>query len=706
MRIYSMTATFGKLEHQTLTLEPGLNVIEAPNEWGKSTWCAFLVAMLYGISTSDRSKKDFLADKERYAPWSGQPMSGRMELCWQGRDITIERSSKGRIPFGQFRAYETKTNVSVPELTADNCGQTLLGVEREVFIRAGFLRLNDLSSIQAEALRRRLNALVTTGDESGASDTLAQKLKDLKNSCRHNKTGLIPQTQAQQKLLTDKLSDLQSLKEQSQRISMQEQALTGMIADLKNHQAALAYQQSQETLVHVRNANSAWQKAKEEQKQLDEACADLPTKQNAQQELQRLGQLQQQLFALQQEQETLPRLPEKPTPPACFAGKSGEQAVQQAKDDAAAYNLLCKPTTPVLLILSALCLAAAIGLAFYFWIAALPLAVLAAVFTAAYFRNRATQRRDREAVAAPYGDTDPQRWIALAGEYAKQEADFRAAADSRDHLTEQLTVRRESLMQTLQLLTQGKPLTDCLEFWNRTLALRDRQEDARQRCQQAQAYAQTLGAITVTAQPPAQPDALTMTQEQTDRALAQAMTDQQLLHRRLGQCQGQMETLGDRTVLERELEKANARLERLEDTYAALTLAQETLEAAATELQRRFAPRISARAQALFGDLTGGRYDRLLLEADLSLSAAAREEDTLHGSLWRSDGTVDQLYLALRLAVAEELTPDAPLVLDDALVRFDDDRMKAAMEILKGYGENKQVLLFTCQGREKAYLQP
>ena len=40
MKIYSMTATFGKLSHETLTFKPGLNVIEAPNEWGKSTWCA------------------------------------------------------------------------------------------------------------------------------------------------------------------------------------------------------------------------------------------------------------------------------------------------------------------------------------------------------------------------------------------------------------------------------------------------------------------------------------------------------------------------------------------------------------------------------------------------------------------------------------------------------------------------------------------
>ena len=46
MRIYEMTATFGKLEHDTLPLRPGLNIIPAPNEWGKSTWCAFLMAML------------------------------------------------------------------------------------------------------------------------------------------------------------------------------------------------------------------------------------------------------------------------------------------------------------------------------------------------------------------------------------------------------------------------------------------------------------------------------------------------------------------------------------------------------------------------------------------------------------------------------------------------------------------------------------
>ena len=54
--------------------------------------------------------------------------------------------------------------------------------------------------------------------------------------------------------------------------------------------------------------------------------------------------------------------------------------------------------------------------------------------------------------------------------------------------------------------------------------------------------------------------------------------------------------------------------------------------------------------------------------------------------------------------MAEELTPNAPLVLDDALVRFDDTRLAAAMEILKETANDKQVILFTCQGRESAHL--
>ena len=166
-----------------------------------------------------------------------------------------------------------------------------------------------------------------------------------------------------------------------------------------------------------------------------------------------------------------------------------------------------------------------------------------------------------------------------------------------------------------------------------------------------------------------------------------------------------MEALGNPEVLKQQLEKMNGRIAELERIYQATVLALQTLETARQELQRRFAPRISQRAQELFAQLTAGRYQRLSLGEDFSLGTATEGEDTLHSALWRSDGTADQLYLALRMAVAEELTPQAPLVLDDAFVRFDDDRLKEILKLLKQSGEEKQVILFTCQSRERKIME-
>ena len=200
--------------------------------------------------------------------------------------------------------------------------------------------------------------------------------------------------------------------------------------------------------------------------------------------------------------------------------------------------------------------------------------------------------------------------------------------------------------------------------------------------------------------PPKAPDALVYTQPETLRILSDVTQEQQELRHRQSLYQGKMDAMGDRKGLETSAQALMARIEMLKDYYAALEYAQKALADAAGELQRRFAPKIAARAQSLFGRLTGGRYERFSLSEDLSVQTSTAGENILRPALWCSDGTADQLYLALRLAVAGELTPDAPMVLDDALVRFDDERLRTAMEILREEAVHKQIILFTCQGRE------
>ena len=95
VEIQEMRATFGKLQDQTLSLKPGLNCIYAPNESGKSTWSHFLRIMLYGLSTRERGD---LADKNRFAPWSGAAMRGQLQVAdGNGTSLTLSRDTRREI---------------------------------------------------------------------------------------------------------------------------------------------------------------------------------------------------------------------------------------------------------------------------------------------------------------------------------------------------------------------------------------------------------------------------------------------------------------------------------------------------------------------------------------------------------------------------------------------------------------------------------
>lgn len=700
MRIYSMTATFGKLENETLTLQPGLNILQAPNEWGKSTWCAFLVAMLYGMDTRAKTTRNLLADKERYAPWSGSPMEGRIDLNWQGRDITIERKTKRRVPLGEFRAYETATGLAVPELTAANCGAELLGVERSVFLRSGFIRFSDLPVTQDEALRRRLNSLVTTGDESATGDRLAGALRDLKNSCCYHKSGLLPQAEASRQELEDKIRQIDSYDSQTTALNTRLVQVKQRLVELENHRSWLQYQAAQTDAGQVARAEEARNDARQHLKEMEDKCGELPSPEQSDWAMRELGRLEQQWFDLQMEVHMAPAQPEPPAVPVPFSGKTGEEAVSQAEADAARYEKLKKKNV-LLPVLAALLLIGGGALAIWKLIPGLILGGIgAAALTALLIKMGADSAKARE-IAAHYGTEAVDSWLLLAGNYCAACRDYAQRLSHYRDCAGELERRVTELRQKISRVTHDRGLEACRRDWEQVAHTWDELASASRELQRCEQHLQALRAMAKNADKPSFPDDLTYTEPETARLLSDALAEQAMLQSRLNQYQGRIQQLGSRQTLLEQLEQVNARIANLEQTYGALTLAQETLAKAASQLQRRFAPRIASRAQELMERFTGGRYDRLSLAEDLSLRAGTGQEPTLREAMWRSDGTVDQLYLALRLAVAQELTPEAPLILDDALVRFDDARLKAALEVLEDLSCEKQILLFTCHSREK-----
>ena len=182
------------------------------------------------------------------------------------------------------------------------------------------------------------------------------------------------------------------------------------------------------------------------------------------------------------------------------------------------------------------------------------------------------------------------------------------------------------------------------------------------------------------------------------QALAAAVQSQ------LDQSRGRLEQFGSEAELSAKKQALAQRLDTLNERREALTLARQTLAQANAALAERFSPRLVREASEIFSELTGGRYARVQISRQMELEAG-QPDAAMRRSLFLSGGTADELYLSVRLAVCRLLLPeDAPLLLDDALVMFDDDRLRLALRLLQREAENRQILLFTCQHREQKAL--
>ena len=179
------------------------------------------------------------------------------------------------------------------------------------------------------------------------------------------------------------------------------------------------------------------------------------------------------------------------------------------------------------------------------------------------------------------------------------------------------------------------------------------------------------------------------------------------LQQQIAQIQGRLAAIGQPDDLERQLRSMQEQLAQLQGEYDALAMALGSLRTANVALQNRFSPELGRRAAEIFADMTGSDWSSILLDREFHLSAETDSDPTRRNVQLLSTGTADQLYLAVRLAICEMILPpeqNPPLILDDALLTFDDMRLSKTLDYLTRLGEKRQILLFTCQGREAAYL--
>lgn len=434
MIIRHMQGTFGTLDGEQLRLDTGLNIIYAPNESGKSTWCAFLRAMLYGIDTSQRARAGFVPDKQKYAPWSGKPMAGELELEQGGKRITIRRWTEApNAPLRGFSAVYTGTDIPVPGLTAADAGEQLTGVSAEVFARTAFIGQGGLVVTGTPELEKRISAIVTSGEEASSYTEADAQLRAWLRRRRSGQHGALPELEGR----------ITTVEEQLHRLERNAQEQAACAAEIAQTDAELQTVTEQMNAARQRQRRAALSSMGEEksnlrtlEQTLEQARRDAAAKRTA---------LERTHFGVQTPDE---------------AGETAERDAQRAESLAGTAEHGGKPYFWIAaLVLAALCAALGYLVAQPLYYAAIALAVLAVVLLIV---ARSGKKRAQQASAAlgkllrSYGAQDADGIYYQAEVHraayracaAAMQAEQKAAAaleDAREHQCE----THERLLQSL-----------------------------------------------------------------------------------------------------------------------------------------------------------------------------------------------------------------------------------------------------------------
>ena len=145
--------------------------------------------------------------------------------------------------------------------------------------------------------------------------------------------------------------------------------------------------------------------------------------------------------------------------------------------------------------------------------------------------------------------------------------------------------------------------------------------------------------------------------------------------------------------------------DRIREEIAAIEMAQETMTDLSSSIRDSFGLYLNKEASRLVTGITGGIYDSMSIDENLNVFLNTKRKLVPLENV--SSGTMDQVYLALRLAAARLLQGDKeplPLVFDDSFTQYDDDRLRTALKWLsETYGG--QMIVFTCHRREAQMLR-
>lgn len=224
--------SFGPIVHKTIELSKGLNIIEGPNESGKSTVAMFIKFMFYGLSAKAVGNTT-VAEREKYINWDTGIAAGEMVVLCGDEEFKIERRlTKGEDLSGREEVIEKVrlTNLTTGESVKNvkTPGEFFFGFPEKVFMQSAFVKNIDTARIDGDGLKVALENLISSGDEEINTKKALEKLDSARKLLLH-KNGLGGKIAS----LAKEKRELEETLEKSKDVSAETVSLEATLADIE-----------------------------------------------------------------------------------------------------------------------------------------------------------------------------------------------------------------------------------------------------------------------------------------------------------------------------------------------------------------------------------------------------------------------------------------------------------------------------------------
>lgn len=713
---YIQIAAFGKLKNYTLHLTDGFNLIYGENEYGKSTIMAFLYMIFYGKPAGSKGRDIQKNMRSRYAPWDGSKMSGTIEFKID-KDVYRIEKTWGKSEKSDKSAIYKNGSESIVLQPGEEIGAHFLGMDAQAFENSIYIGNGSVFSGNGnDSITEKISNLSGSGDEAISSEKVMKKLLAEKEEIisKSGRAGELVKLRQEIQQLQEECQRIQSVAEEQKTVQEQYQQVQEQQQSCMEERDRLERQirfQELEELIELEHAYKAIMQKLErygEQEKLEQFIREnewlaAQAGQELQQEPDRV--LSEEILAQGHELEE--------------AWKLANQKKNQTEEDlqpgnqprgsrAFLYGGLLLLVVGIVsgLFLHPLC-----------WI----LAAASVIPIFLYVRGKA------------------QRTLEEKTEYEAAEQEAEAAQEALSQFLKHYQVTTLDGLQKLYLSQESdRAIT---EKWNMKIR-QARQALAHHFKKQEEDYMEAVLQLnnikqmreervqlqhSVAAKKQAYGYEGVSLEEMIDRQIAcggeteQENVDIESLKKRwqqleqelvyLTECQRrlaqQMQVVDQNPeTLQQEINQKQELAGELEHQYQVTDLAYRVMEDTMNEIRQSFGPELNRRTSEILSRLTGGIHREAMVHKDYKVQLVSGEDRHFREYGYFSAGTMEQIYLALRLAMTELVGAGEtalPLFLDDILAQYDDERAADAAAYLRDY--RGQVIMFTCHSHIKRLIE-